>query len=85
MNVINLLASQWGEMMTNVGDFDGRTTLGSKAAGGDGEFLVRVGTENRQRVLGHISLLGHSGNMIVPLAAGGPDESAIGDAVSALI
>ncbi|MEI9418895.1 CehA/McbA family metallohydrolase [Mesorhizobium sp. Cs1321R2N1] len=84
VNVINLLASQWGELMTNIGDFDGRTTLGSKAAGGDGEFLVRVGTENRQRVLGHISLLGYSGNMIVPLAAGGPDESAIGDALSAL-
>lgn len=85
VNVINLLASQWGEMMSNVGDFDGRTTFGSKTAGGDGEFLVRIGTENRQRVLGHISLLGYSGNMIVPLAAGGPDESAIGDTVNVLI
>ncbi len=28
VNVVNLLASQWGELMTNVGDFDGRTTLG---------------------------------------------------------
>ncbi|MER9390242.1 CehA/McbA family metallohydrolase [Mesorhizobium sp. M0435] len=84
VNVVNLLASQWGEMMSNVGDFDGRTTFGSKAAGGGGEFLVRVGTENRQRVLGHISLLGYSGNMIIPLAAGGPDESAIGDTVNVL-
>ncbi len=58
VNIINLLASQWGELMTNVGDFDGKTTFGSKESGCDGEYLVRVGTENRQHVLGHISLLG---------------------------
>ncbi|ESY85863.1 hypothetical protein X741_33310 [Mesorhizobium sp. LNHC229A00] len=85
VNVVNLLASQWGEMMTNVGDFDGHTTFGTKAAGGDGEFLVRVGTENRQHVLGHISLLGYSGNMISPLCSGGPDESALGDPVDVLL
>jgi hypothetical protein len=50
VNVVNLLASQWGELMTNVGDFDGQTTWGSREAGGDGEYLVRVGTENRQHV-----------------------------------
>ncbi len=59
VNVVNLLASQWGELMTNVGDFDGQNTWGSREAGGDGEYLVRVGTENRQHVLGHISLLGY--------------------------
>ena len=85
VNVINLLASQWGELMTNVGDFDGRMTWGSKEAGGSGEFLVRVGTENRQHVLGHISLLGYTGNMIVPLCVGGPDESALGDPVTVLL
>ncbi|OBP78398.1 hypothetical protein BAE39_29990 [Mesorhizobium loti] len=85
VNVINLLASQWGELMTNVGDFDGHTTFGTKAAGGTGEFLVRVGTENRQHVLGHISLLGYSGNMILPLCSGGPDESALGDSVDVLL
>lgn len=51
VNVVNLLASQWGELMTNVGDFDGKTTFGSRESGGDGEWLVRVGTENRQHVL----------------------------------
>ncbi len=85
INVINLLASQWGEMMTNVGDFDGKSTYGSKEAGGDGEHLVRVGTENRQRILGHISLLGYKGNIITPLCAGGPNESAIGDPVDILV
>ena len=79
VHVVNLLASQWGEMFSNVGDFDGRSTLGAKEFGGDGEFLVRVGTENRMQVLGHISLLGYAGAMIHPLCTGGPSESAIGD------
>jgi hypothetical protein len=85
VNIINLLASQWGELMTNVGDFDGKTTWGSREAGGDGEYLVRVGTENRQHVLGHISLLGYQGRMIAPMTTGGPDESAIGDPVEVLL
>ena len=72
VNVVNLLASQWGELMTNVGDFDGKTTLGEKEAGGDGEHLVRVGTENRQHVLGHISLLGYNGNIHRPDDHGRP-------------
>jgi hypothetical protein len=79
VNVVNLLASQWGELMTNVGDFDGRTTHG------DGEYLVRVGTENRQHVLGHISLLGYDGNIIAPMTTGGPDESALGDPIEVLL
>jgi hypothetical protein len=81
VNVVNLLASQWGELFTNIGDFDGKTCLGSRESGGDGEYLVRVGTENRQNILGHISLLGYDGRMILPLASGGPDESAMGDPV----
>ena len=85
VNLVNLLASQWGELMTNVGDFDGKNTWGSKEAGGDGEYLVRVGTENRQHVLGHISLLGYEGRMIVPMTTGGPAESAIGDPIAVLL
>lgn len=85
VNVVNLLASQWGELMTNVGDFDGRTTWGSREAGGDGEYLVRVGTENRQHAMGHISLLGYQGAIIAPMTTGGPDESALGDPVEVLL
>jgi hypothetical protein len=85
VNVVNLLASQWGELMTNVGDFDGRTTWGSRETGGEGEYLVRVGTENRQHVLGHISLLGYGGQIIVPMTTGGADESAIGDPIEVLL
>lgn len=85
VNVVNLLATQWGERYSNVGDFDGRTTLGAKDFGGDGEFLVRVGTENRQQVLGHISLLGYEGEIIEPLCTGGPDEAAIGHPLEATL
>ncbi|MBN1316646.1 MAG: CehA/McbA family metallohydrolase [Anaerolineales bacterium] len=85
VNVVNLLASQWGELMTNVGDFDGRTTWGAPEFGGDGEYLVRVGTENRQHVLGHISLLGYNGRIIAPMTTGGPDESALGDPIEILL
>ncbi len=89
VNVVNLLASQWGELMTNVGDFDGRHTWGAAETGGgpegDGEYLVRVGTENRQHVLGHISLLGYNGRIIAPMTVGGPDESALGDPVDVLL
>ncbi len=85
VNIVNLLASQWGELMTNVGDFDGKTTLGSREMGGDGEHLVRVGTENRQHIMGHISLLGYEGGIIAPMTTGGPDESAIGDPVGMLM
>ncbi len=85
VNIVNLLASQWGELMTNVGDFDGKTTFGSKEAGGDGEYLVRVGTENRQGVMGHISLVGYEGSIINPMCSGGPGESALGDPVEVLL
>ena len=85
VNIINLLASQWGELMTNVGDFDGKTTWGARDSGGDGEYLVRVGTENRQHVLGHISLLGYQGRIIAPMTTGGPDESALGDPIEILL
>lgn len=85
VNVVNLLASQWGEFFSNIGDFDGKTTYGSRDNGGEGEYIVRVGTENRQHILGHISLLGYEGDMILPLTTGGPDESALGDPVGELI
>jgi hypothetical protein len=44
-----------------------------------------VGTENRQHVMGHISLLGYEGQMITPLCSGGPNESAIGDPIEVLL
>ena len=75
VNVVNLLASQWGELFTNIGDFTGR----EGPENSNGEYMVKVGTENRQQIMGHISLIGYDGKMILPLTTDGPDESAIGD------
>jgi hypothetical protein len=56
LNLVNLLAAQWGEMYNNIGDL-AHGSIGSA----DGESLVRMGTENRSHLLGHISLLGGRG------------------------
>lgn len=74
VNLVNLLAAQLGDLFANVGDLpDGG--LQSR----DGEHLVRMGTENRQHVLGHISLLHGRGDPVFPLSSGGPSTSYFGD------
>lgn len=74
LNLINLLAAQWGDLFTNVGDI-AHGPLTSK----DGEMMVHVGTENRQHLLGHLGLLGGQGQPVFPMSAGGPGESYLGD------
>jgi hypothetical protein len=74
LNVINLLASQWGDLYTNVGDVSGALSGVSRD-----ETLVWVGTENRQHLLGHMSLLGVKGEPVYPMTTSGPSESYIGD------
>jgi hypothetical protein len=76
LNLVNLLAAQWGDLFTNVGDLP----QGSLRSG-DGETLVQVGTENRQHLLGHLCLLGGRGEPVYPLSAAGPQESYLGDAL----
>ncbi|PYV10028.1 MAG: hypothetical protein DMG23_09035 [Acidobacteria bacterium] len=74
LNLINLLAAQWGDLFSNVGDlFQGPLTSR------DGETIVWVGTENRQHILGHLGLLGGHGAPVYPMSASGPDESYLGD------
>ena len=74
LNVINLLASQWGDLYTNVGDITGGVSAVSRD-----ETLIYVGTENRQHLLGHMSLLGVKGEPVFPMTTAGPDESYLGD------
>ena len=76
LNLVNLLASQWGDLFTNVGDLSGAP---SGVSGAD--TLVWVGTENRQHILGHMSLLGVRGEPVFPMTTGGPGESYLGDPV----
>ena len=75
LNLINLLASQWGDLFTNVGDLSH-----AQLTSDDGETLVRVGTENRQHILGHMCLLGAK-SPAFPMCASGPSESYLGDPV----
>jgi hypothetical protein len=74
VNLINLLASQWGDLFTNVGDLSAGPVTSR-----DGETLVWVGTENRQHILGHIGLLGGKGPPVYPMCTSGPSESYLGD------
>ena len=74
LNLINLLAAQWGDLFTNVGDLS-YGPLTSR----DGETIVQVSTENRQHILGHLGLLGVQGAPVFPMSAGGPGESYLGD------
>jgi hypothetical protein len=71
LNLIHLLAAQWGDLFTNVGDLSQRP-LASR----DGQTVVHMGTENRQHLLGHLGALGAP---VHPMSAGGPEESYLGD------
>jgi len=74
VNVVNLLASQWGRLFTNVGDYSGRVGVV------ENDTIVYVGTENRNHMLGHMSMLGTKGPLpVFPMCAGGPSESWVGD------
>ena len=73
VNVVNLLASQWGRLFTNVGDLTGRVGVA------EDDTIVFVGTENRNHMLGHMSMLGTQGLPVFPMCGGGPSESWMGD------
>jgi hypothetical protein len=73
VNVVNLLASQWGRLFTNVGDLTGRVGVA------EDDTIVFVGTENRNHMLGHMSMLGTQGPPVYPMCDGGPSESWMGD------
>lgn len=74
LNLINLLASQWGRLFTNVADITGELSGCS-----EDDTLVWVGTENRNHLLGHISMLGTHGDPVFPMCTGGPGEAYLGD------
>jgi hypothetical protein len=74
LNVINLLAAQWGDLFTNVGDI-----TGAQAGASRDDCIVWVGTENRQHFLGHISMLGVQGEPVFPMSTSGPTEGYFGD------
>jgi hypothetical protein len=76
LNLINLLAAQWGDLFTNVGDLSYGPLLSA-----DRDSMVWVGSENRQHILGHIGLEGVQGKPVFPMSADGPSEAYLGDPV----
>ena len=78
LDVVNLLAAQWGDLYTNVTDLPWGSTAGP------GGRRVIVGTENRQNVLGHLALLG-ARRPVGPLASGGPPEGRMAGALTVLL
>lgn len=72
LNVVNLLLSQWGHLYTNTEDFAGKPNVSE-----DGRTIVFAGQENRQHVLGHLTLLGMK-TPIMPWCSDGPEEADLG-------
>lgn len=70
LNLVNLLVTQWGNLFSNVGD----RSYGNLVSP-DGEAMVRVGSENRNHVLGHFGLLGEP---VFPLSTDGAHEGSVG-------
>ncbi|MGH2465613.1 MAG: CehA/McbA family metallohydrolase, partial [Candidatus Limnocylindrales bacterium] len=79
VDLVNLLAAQWGDLFTNVAD----QPFGS-LADPTGRRIIVMGTENRQNMLGHLALLG-AHRPVSPLASGGPPEGRMAGALSVLL
>ncbi len=79
LNVVNLLASQWGRLFTSWEEFTGGLAPTSSP-----EHQIWVSQENRQHVLGHISLLGLR-SLVAPMCTGGPQEDWIGGETQTLL
>jgi hypothetical protein len=72
LNVVNLLLSQWGSLFTNSEEFTGCPSVSR-----DGRTIVYATQENRQHVLGHLTLLGLK-QPVMPWCSGAPDEAELG-------
>lgn len=72
LNVVNLLLSQWGALFTNTEEFTGEPTVSR-----DGRTIVLATQENRQHLLGHMTLLGLK-RPVYPWCSDGPGEAELG-------
>ena len=77
LNVVNLLQSQWGALFTNTEEFTGQASVAD-----GGSNIVYVTQENRQHVLGHLTLLGLK-TPVMPWCTDGPSEAEMGAALDA--
>lgn len=72
LNVVNLLLSQWGGLFTNTEEF-----TGAPHRSRDGRTIVYATQENRQHMLGHLTLLGLK-EPVMPWCSDGLSEAEIG-------
>jgi hypothetical protein len=72
LNVVNLLLSQWGHLFTNTEEF-----TGAPGVSRDGRTIVYASQENRQHMLGHLTLLGLK-KPVMPWCTDGPSEAEMG-------
>ncbi len=72
LNVVNLLLSQWGGLFTSTEEF-----IGAPSVSPDGRNIVYATQENRQHMLGHLTLLGLR-EPVMPWCTGGPSEGELG-------
>jgi hypothetical protein len=72
LDVLNILATKWGGLVTNVEHFTGVPSPLSTP-----DHIVYVGGENRHRWLGHTILLGIN-RLVHPLSWGGPPPGVLG-------
>lgn len=79
VHVVNLLQSQWGHLFTSTEEFTGEPSVSR-----DGETIVYATQENRQHLLGHLTLLGVK-KPIMPWCSGGPDEADLGGNLEATL
>ena len=72
LNVVNILAAKWGELITNTEHF-----IGAPSPLSEPDHIVYVNEETRHHVLGHAVLLNLK-KLVYPLSWGGPDEGVHG-------
>src|SRR5439155_12641452 len=72
LNVVNLLQSQWGSLFTNSEEFTRKPSIAAS-----GTNIVYATQENRQHMLGHLTLLGLK-QAVMPWCSDGPDEAELG-------
>ncbi len=72
LNVINILATKWGQLITNVENFTGSSSLYSTD-----EHIIYVNEESRHNFIGH-TILHPLKELVYPLTWGGPGEGVPG-------
>jgi len=79
LSVVNLLTSQWGHLFTSTEEFSGEPSVQS-----DGQTIVYASQENRQHVLGHLTMLGLK-SPVMPWCTDGAEEAELGGSLEATL